>query len=118
MSLLPKIIAIAGGSGWATMAQLAGADVMQNQAVHVYGGWGVAVIGLGLLWKDNKALREESRLDRIKFDAEREARELKADAKDDQHLKFTRECTDELKRIRQTHEIRCVAFQQSRQPKD
>ena len=118
MSLLPKIIAIAGGSGWATMAQIAGADVMQNQAVHVYGGWGVAVIGLGLLWKDNKALREEARQDREAYDKEREAREARADAKDEKHLLFTQECTDELRRLRSTHEARCYAhhFQQPPNP--
>jgi hypothetical protein len=109
MAMLPKIIAIAGGTGWATLAQIAGADTFANQPVHIYGGWGVAVMGLILLWKDNKALREEARLDRLRFDAERSAREVISDVKDEKHLKFTQECTNELRQLRQMHSIRCLA---------
>lgn len=107
MAMLPKIIAIAGGTGWATLAQIAGNEAFSNQPVHIYGGWGVAVLGLGLLWKDNKALREEARQDRVRFDAERKEREAIADVKDEKYIRSMQTFTTKLEQIHDIQQLGC-----------
>jgi hypothetical protein len=53
---LSKISAIALGSGWGMIAQTATGNA---QDVHVYGGWGLAVVGLFTLWREFKEERKK-----------------------------------------------------------
>jgi hypothetical protein len=84
-----SIVAIAAGSGYSMLAQ---SVVNSPQNVHVYGGWGLAVVGLFTLWKDNKE-------ERAKRDAQAESSLKRSEA---QQILFTETIKENTEKTNKT----------------